>query len=239
MAETKKKSPVWTAVTLLLLLVSVLILMSVMTARQRGEMPKILGYSLHVVVTDSMDPLIKPGDFVLARDIKIDKVTEGDSVVFKSVDPDIRDKIIVHSVIGVNGSGSAIKLTTQGVKTGAQVDPYPVTEANYIGVVKLVSPLLGKVMNFLSDIGNMLFFTFIVLAMIGVIKFVLRIWKKSPDEAQEVVIDKAVLEAELRAELMNELTQKSGDDDKDSGESRADGKDNAESKNNNEKTNTD
>lgn len=60
------------------------------------------GYSLNFVMSDSMEPTLMTGDFVVTKDITFDEVEVGDIVVYRHDYEDGNYKSIVHRVIEKN-----------------------------------------------------------------------------------------------------------------------------------------
>ena len=58
-----------------------------------------LGYSPHMVMSQSMNPTLLTGDFVLAKQIKFEDVQVGDIVIYKHTYEDGVERAIVHRVI--------------------------------------------------------------------------------------------------------------------------------------------
>jgi signal peptidase I len=124
----------------------------IFVSRVRGNAPGIFGYTFHLVVTDSMTPEINVNDLVIAKKASLSDFAVGDDVVFVTSDPSLNGITIVHRVVGIHADGSLI---TQGVKTGAGVDPYPAR--NVIGKVVAVSTFWGKVFALFTKNRNIVF----------------------------------------------------------------------------------
>lgn len=60
------------------------------------------GYSLSFVMSESMEPTLMTGDFVLTKDITFDEVEVGDIVVYRHDYEDGNYKSIVHRVVEKN-----------------------------------------------------------------------------------------------------------------------------------------
>jgi signal peptidase I len=168
-----------TALIILFTFLAVFILLSVMWAKLNGGQPRLLGYSFHIVLTDSMTPDINPGDFVLGKTADKKDIKEGDYIIFVSPDPALKGITIIHKVLSVNNESGIISFTTTGIKEGANPDEYPVYEIE--GRYVLKSAFLGKVFKFLSDIEDLLFGGVIISLIIIIIRQVKNIFslKKS------------------------------------------------------------
>ena len=59
-----------------------------------------LGYSVNLVMSESMEPTIMTGDVVITKQIKFEDVEVGDIVVYKHTYENGNYKAIIHRVIG-------------------------------------------------------------------------------------------------------------------------------------------
>ncbi len=84
------------------------------------------------VVSDSMSPFLRIGDWVVVRKNHIFEVQEGDVIAFVSPNLDL-DSPIVHRVVAKTGT-ERIVLRTKGDNVDL-IDSQKITTANYIGVV--------------------------------------------------------------------------------------------------------
>lgn len=107
----------------------------------------VFDYTLNVVVTDSMEPEIMVGDFVLAKRVDIDTLKVGDNIIFQ------HGKIrIIHSVyeIETDESGKRI-ITTKGINVD-RPDVLKVTEETLVGIqVGQPSAFLGRIFSILKS----------------------------------------------------------------------------------------
>lgn len=84
----------WVAVILLLLL-----MVNIITAKVRGNVPKIFGYSVMNIVSGSMEDEIPIGSYILIKEIRPEDVKEGDIICFYSSDPAIHGMPNTHRVV--------------------------------------------------------------------------------------------------------------------------------------------
>ncbi len=101
----------WWCVTLLV----ALLIISIISAKAKGEVPYFFGYSVMNIVSDSMEDKIPQGTFILIKKTDPSKIKLGDIICFYSDDPDIKDFPNTHVVVedpicGENG----IEFVTQG-----------------------------------------------------------------------------------------------------------------------------
>lgn len=144
------------------------ILIEVFTAKINNTQPHVLGFTFHIVVSDSMEPQIDRGDFIIGRGADKQDIKEGDYIIFKSPDPSLKGKTIVHMVDEIYTQNGEIHFITTGIKQGAQPDQYPVKDI--IGKYCGKSAFLGKIFLFFSKTENILFFLFIIFITIVIIR---------------------------------------------------------------------
>lgn len=186
MENTKKKGIsnfIKSALSIFFVGIAVLILINVIVAKFNNEIPRIFGYSAHLVVTDSMAPEINVGDLIIAKKVDQSTIEVGDDIVFITTDPKLHGITIIHRVVRINDDGSFV---TQGIKFGAPVDTYPVKKVEGILVVK--SGFLGAVFSFIFRIETIVYVIIIsVLIYISykLIRRIIRISKQTRTESED------------------------------------------------------
>jgi signal peptidase len=196
------------ALTAIIFITSITIFILGLIAQENNNTLRIFGYSYAIVATGSMEPVIKPGDFILYDDSSIDEVQIDDIIIFYSK---INDKTICHRVIGyLYNSNNEIELITQGdANSVPDSDIISSSEGNFMGIVVKIMPLMGignSILNYKSMIFVIIGFIFAVL----IVKEVLTIKK-------QIIISRAEKEKadfieqtkkEIMVELLNEMKEK-------------------------------
>jgi len=100
------------------------------------------------VVSDnpsSMSPTIDYADAVVVYKTSFDSIEVGDIIVFK--DPRGVPTTVIHRVVAINTSGSATFLLTKGDNdlTNPTIDPWQVSEEDYISRVVATIPSVGYI----------------------------------------------------------------------------------------------
>ncbi len=124
-SETPKKrykAIISSVITVCVLILCCLIATEVIRASNEHRPPRILGYSISYVPTDSMEPTIEAGDYILFRQISFDEVQSGDVIIYRSKSGTIAGSFIVHRVVEKNST----YLITQG-DHNVLADTEPVT----------------------------------------------------------------------------------------------------------------
>lgn len=160
------------AVTYTLLFLTLILLGLVFTARVKGEIPTIYGYSVHIVVTDSMSTgkkdSIDVGDMVFVRYTSKDEIKVGDIILFISADPasidaEGRPLPILHRVKEINDAENEENITFVTKGDATPVDPYPAK--NVKGVMVAKSAFLGRIFYAFLNWRNMLFLFVIIMLL--------------------------------------------------------------------------
>ncbi len=165
--KNKIKSKVASIISWCFFALIFLLLMYVLGCRVTGNAPTFFGYSFHIVVTQSMEPEIKVGDFVVSKKCDISDVKINDDILFESVDPLLKDIVIVHRVIAIAFQGENVSLITKGINNPS-ADINPVRQENLLGKVVVTNSNLGGIAKFLFN-GYTLFF----ILVLGVLIFIM------------------------------------------------------------------
>lgn len=83
----------------LCLVVGVIVIVTLIAAHMRGEVPRLFGYSLINIVSGSMDPEIKQGEYILIEEVDPAEVENDDIICFYSTDPSIYGYPNTHRVV--------------------------------------------------------------------------------------------------------------------------------------------
>ncbi len=118
MNEKTKKSPVKTVLGILwwvFLILLVLVLVRVIGAKMRGEVPTVGGYAVMRVVSGSMEPKIPVGMYILVQSCDPADVAAGDVISFYSDEQTIQGLPNTHRVNVVKDDGDGtLSYETQG-----------------------------------------------------------------------------------------------------------------------------
>lgn len=103
------------------------------TAKQNDNIPTLFGKTAFAIQTDSMDPTIKPGDFILGDKYDGQELKGGEDgtiISFKAFTEDGKAFINTHRIYEIKGD----LIYTKGDKEGAPVDPNPIVKGDIISV---------------------------------------------------------------------------------------------------------
>lgn len=202
------------AVTYTLLFLTLILLGVVFTARVKGEIPTIYGYSVHIVVTPSMSTGEKDGidvgDLVLVRHENKGDIKEDDIILFVTSDPSLIDAegkplLILHRVKGINDAQNEQDITfvTKG-DANPDFDSYPAKDVKGVMVAKSV--FLGRIFSVFLNWRNMLFLFVIIMLLFStaaILKRLLGAVKEGHETLTEE--DKDRIAREVAEKLKEEL----------------------------------
>lgn len=156
--KKKRRSLIGTIVTIVIELIVALVLVVTVTTAAKGDRVWYFGFSLSVVITNSMEPDIKVGDFIIIKKCEISDIEEGDYVVFTADENfgSVAGQGVVHEAIEIFTENGVIYIKTKGTNNIA-ADPGYVTDENFVGKCVFISTFLGGVYRFLSNYINWLF----------------------------------------------------------------------------------
>jgi signal peptidase len=174
------------------------------------KVPDIGGFVPLIVLTDSMEPDIQNGDLVICRTKKADSVEVGDVIAF--YDPaGSGTSIVTHEVVELVTENGSIKFRTKGIANNRE-DASLVPVSNFIGVLMIRLPKLGKVAMFMqTPAGIVVCIAIPLLLIIGYdcVRHILydkEFEKNREKETEEFIAELEKLRAEKRG--MNENGEK-------------------------------
>ena len=109
--------------------------------------PRILGSSLLVVLSQSMEPAIPMGAVVISQPVPASDVSEGDVITYRSDEAFGGEGLITHRVIGVDDRGAEVLFETKGdASDEPDIDLVPASVV--LGRVWFAVPLAGFALAF-------------------------------------------------------------------------------------------
>jgi len=179
----------------ILFLLTLLLIIIGIKANKDNTIAELFGYSYSVVATDSMDPTIKVGDVVIAKNKPYGLVQVDDIAVFYS---ETKQVYIVHRVIEILDNGNLI---TQGDNPNATIDEEQVTPEKYVGVVISNSSFLS-IGKFILQYRGIVYVLIILIFLFIIIKETITIIKIYSKKTKEDI--KEQLDANLKLDYEKE-----------------------------------
>ena len=165
----------WVAFITLFLLV-----FSIITAKMKGEVPKVFGYSIMNIVSGSMGEEIPAGSYILIKDTDPSDIKINDVICFYSDDPTIKGYPNTHRVVKepiVNPDGS-IEFVTRG-DANLKDDDYTAQGDRLIGRYVKTLDVFGRFIRWFSGSGMMLVMIPLFLLSVGMMVYTAVIKAKS------------------------------------------------------------
>lgn len=184
-------------ISILCLVLCIFITVEVIIANHEERPPKVFGLSVSYVPTESMEPTINAGEYVMYSQTSFDDVEVGNIIVYKSS----TGMYIIHRVIEKCDGYLITKGDNNTVQDKEYVTP-DMVYGKYVMTIKLLSIFSGGISK------NLIYFIliFIFVAMIGmqiisiVVKSKTEKIKKNTEDERKLMIEllkKEILEEEL------------------------------------------
>lgn len=172
-------------VVVMMLLVGYLMLCNI-----GGKVPYIGKYSTVKIISQSMEPTIPVGTYILVKKTDPQTIKVDDVILFVSRDPSIYGKINTHRVCEINEVSGQLYFVTKGDNNPSN-DQFPVPQSDLVGKYIKNIPFLTKFANWFSN--PTVFFIFVVLpAAALIIISVYDIVKKSKELKMDLLVKEEV-----------------------------------------------
>ncbi len=163
----------------------------VVMATVEARTPRFFGYSVSYVPTESMEPTIKAGDYVMFKSTSFEEVIEKDIIVYRSES----GRFIIHRVIEKNNEYIICKGDNNPV-----ADEEHITSDMIIGKYVKTVAILGIFSGGINK--NLIYIFLIILFIVLIVTQVVSIAIKSQTDALKKKNDQALKDKELMLEEM-------------------------------------
>ena len=143
-------STVMYAIIVILLLVGVVLVIYVVDFKVRDSKLEAPIYGAYVIVSGSMEPLIKVRDAVIIKRATMDDIKVGDVVTYRSTDPAFYGILITHRVTSIEDVNGEKVYITKG-DHNETIDRTPVSFGQIRGKVVMRIPKIGYLKYFLIE----------------------------------------------------------------------------------------
>lgn len=147
-------------------------------------------YGAYVILTGSMEPIIKPGDAVVIRRVPEDEIAVGDVVTYRSTDSSYYGILITHRVVNIQEENGNKVYVMKG-DHNPTVDRSSVLSSQVYGKVVMRIPKIGYLKSFLASSYGWIIA--VVVPSLGIIIYdVMKLVKKigNPDKGKVMEIEK-------------------------------------------------
>lgn len=196
-----KKDIISYIISAICMILCILITIEVISANVSKRPPRIFGYSISYVPTQSMEPVIMAGDYVLYKKATFNSVEENDIIVYRSSD----DIYIIHEVITKNTEDGYI--IAKGVNNTLADDEKVTADmiyGKYIMTIDFLDFLSGGVNQ--NAIFVILIGIFVIMLIMQTVSVIVK--KKTEDINKKSEEDKKLLLEQLKNEIIAEELEK-------------------------------
>lgn len=139
-------------IIVVLILFSVVISISSITAKANNGVPDVFGYTPFSVQTDSMKPTFVKGDYIFVEECDPETLEVGDIITYFTIIDGTR-VINTHRIVEIHKENDIIQYRTQGdnKETNPEVDKLMLSPGDVIGKYNGTKiPMMGAVIDYLS-----------------------------------------------------------------------------------------
>jgi len=205
-----------------LILLSIVITISSITAKANNGVPDLLGYTPFSVQTDSMKPTLSKGDYIFVKECDTETLQVGDIVTYFTIIDGTR-VINTHRIVNVFNDDGVLQYQTQGdnKETNPEPDEMLLAPGDVIGkYTDTKIPMLGSIIDYLSTqtgfflvilLPVLLFTLYQIYKLIAVILYNHKVdMVNAANEATSDEVKEAII-AEYLAKQKNEETEDKND----------------------------
>lgn len=147
-------------ITSTLIIVTVILAFTIVSAKVSGKDPSVFGYQIKTVLSGSMEPEIQTGSIILNKKTNSETLKEGDVVTFLTEE----NILVTHRIIEVVGNEYITKGDNNSGKDVQPILPQNIT-GKYTGIT---IPYVGYVLNFANtNVGSALLLVLPGLYLVG------------------------------------------------------------------------
>lgn len=193
-------------ISILCLLLCIGITVEVISANTQKRPPRVFGISVSYVPTESMEPTIMAGEYIMFTKTSFDDVEVGDIVIYRNSN----DMYIVHRVIEKNNDYLIAKGDNNMLADTEKIYP-DMVYGEYVMTVGILSIFSGGISK------NAIFFILIIIfiIMIGMQVVSIVIKSKTEEINKNTEEEKKKLLEQLRMEILQEELEKLRQQNKD------------------------
>lgn len=136
------------AIIVIFVIVGIMLVAYFVDSKRSVSNSEIPLYGAYVILTGSMEPIIKPGDAIVIRRVSEDDIEIGDVVTYRSVDPSYYGILITHRVVNIQEENGVKTYVTKG-DHNVTVDHSSISGSQIYGKVVMRIPKIGLLKSFL------------------------------------------------------------------------------------------
>ncbi len=174
------------SIIVILIMVGILLAVYYVDYKTAAKNLRIPLYGAYVIVSGSMEPIIKIRDAVLIKRVPEEEIKVGDVVTYESHDESFYGILITHRVVGIKEENGQKVYVTKG-DHNQTIDRLPVNGNQIYGKVVMRIPKIGYIKYFLvSSYGWIIA---IVIPSLGIVIYdILKLFKKISTKNETKVV---------------------------------------------------
>lgn len=139
---------------------------------------KIFQFKPYVVVTESMEPVIKVNDLIIVTNPNLDKLEVGDIITFEAdIDYNGTKEVVTHYIYSIETNLQGVRVF-QTIRNGGTVpDVWTLTDQDILGTYAFRIPFLGTIINFVKSPFGIAAVSVNVVVIISII-YIIKVSKK-------------------------------------------------------------
>lgn len=173
------------SVIVILLMVGVVLLVYFVDYKIRDSKSESPLYGAYVIVSGSMEPLIKVRDAVIIKRADADSIKVGDVVTYRSQDPSYYGILITHRVVRIEEQNGEKLYITKG-DSNETIDRSPIKLGQIQGKVVMRVPKIGYIKFFLIDYYGWIIA--VLIPSVGIISYdIVKLFKRARQDDDKVI----------------------------------------------------
>lgn len=165
----------------------------------KDDVPSVMGYYPMIVLTDSMNPVIKSGDLIIGKVVSASDIKKNDIISFFDPDGD-GNSVVTHRVVEILNDGGNLQFRTKGDANNT-FDNLLVDSSDVVGVYSTKISGAGNVAMFMSSTTGLIVCVLVPIIILIIVDVVRR---KKYEQALKNDTDELMAELKrLKAEKAN------------------------------------
>ena len=153
------------AFSIMIVIIEIMLILVLILTKISGGVPSFFGHSVYVIVSPSMTPELEVGDMIISKKYDGGELEVGDIVEYVGKSGEMKDKIITHKIVSIDGEGDNRTIITKGT-ANTEADP-PIAPSDILSVMTYKTVVIDKVYGVISTRAG--FICLVILPMAAMI----------------------------------------------------------------------
>jgi signal peptidase len=151
----------------LFMILCVFLILIIILQRVTDSNNSFVGYRIFRVITGSMSPDYEVGEVVICKEVNIENLNEGQTIVYRGSSGELNGKFIMHNIVEKYTDNGELYFRTKGTQN-AESDSQVVSRSQILGLVIFKAKLL----TWLYKIATNTYSAFIVIFLLAINVFI-------------------------------------------------------------------